>query len=202
MKIIESADKEIWQKFKNGENDALSLIYAENSKRLYLYGLKITSNRSVIEDSIQDLFCDLVKSRGNLGDPDCIHSYLIQAFKRHLLRQLNKEKRYKLKNNDEEYVFDITYSIEDDIILEEKSNRKAVLLRKALNELTPRQKEAIYLKFTERLEYLQIAGIMEMSIEACRNLICRAIKSLKDSCPIDSSVLFFLLRKCAPNKSH
>ena len=52
MELLSLADKDVWQKFKNGENEALSLIYVENSRKLYLYGLKITSNHSVIEDSI------------------------------------------------------------------------------------------------------------------------------------------------------
>ena len=195
MKLLRPADTEIWGKFKNGENEALSLIYVENSRKLYLYGLKITSNRSVIEDSIQDLFYDLVKNRGTLGDTDCILFYLIQSFKRRLLRQLGKENRYNLKSKDEEYIFEVTYSIEHDIILEEKSNTKVNLLSKALNDLTPRQKEAIYLKFTERFEYGQISEIMGMSIESCRNLIYRAIKSLKDSFPVGTSFLFFLLKK-------
>ncbi|MGQ8338219.1 RNA polymerase sigma factor [Sunxiuqinia sp. A32] len=195
MKALNSADIEVWKRFKNGENEALSLIYSENSRKLYSFGLKITSNRSIIEDSIQDLFCDLVKNRSNLGDPDNILSYLIQSFKRRLLRQLNKENRYSLNNNDEDYIFDIAYSIEHDIILEEKSNRKVILLGRAVTKLTPRQKEAIYLKFTERLEYGQIAEIMDMSIEGCRNLTYRAIKSLKDSIQSNGSLLFLVWRK-------
>lgn len=181
MKLLKLADKEIWAKFKNGDNEALSLIYAENSKKLYLYGLKLTANHSIIEDSIQDLFCDLVRNRRKLGDTNSIQFYLIKSFKRKLQRQLQKEKRYNLKDNDEEYVFEITYSIEHDIILEEKSNQKVKSLHKALNVLTPRQKEAVYLKFTEGLEYEEISEMMDMSIESCRNLIYRAIKSLKDS---------------------
>jgi RNA polymerase sigma factor (sigma-70 family) len=181
MIILKPSDTEIWSKFRDGDNEALSLIYTENSKRLYLYGLKFTKNQAIIEDSMQNLFTDLIANRRKLGFTDSVQFYLIKSFKRRLLRQLQKEKRYSLKDNDEEYVFDISYSVEHDIILEEKSNQKLFLLHKALMDLTPRQKEAVYLKYTENLEYEEIAEIMEMSIEGCRNLIYRAIKSLKDS---------------------
>ena len=181
MKLLKPEDKEIWANFKNGDNDSLSLIYAENSRRLYLYGLKLTTNHSIIEDSIQDLFSDLVKNRKKLGDTDNIQFYLIKSFKRRLQRELQKEKRYNLKDNEEEYVFEITYSIEHDIILEEESSLKVKSLKKALNSLTPRQKEVVYLKFTEGLNYEDISEMMDMSIESCRNLIYKAIKSLKDS---------------------
>ena len=53
------------------------------------------------------------------------------------------------------------------------------MLLRALNELTPRQKEAIYLRFTKELDYNATADIMDISVEACRNLISKAISTLK-----------------------
>lgn len=193
MKLLKPSDTDVWTKFKNGDDEALSLIFSENSKKLYLYGLKLTTNHTIIEDSIQDLFSDMVRNRRKLGDTDNILYYLIKSYKRRLLRQLQKEMRYNLKDKEEEYVFGITYSIEHEIILEENSNQKIFFLRKALNDLSPRQKEAIYLKFTLGLEYEEIAETMEMGIESCRNLIYRAIKSLKDSICGNVSLVFFFL---------
>lgn len=202
MRNKKQTDKEIWADFKNGDNETLSVIYNENSKRLYKYGLKLTTNHTVIEDTIQDLFCDLVRNRRNLGDTDSIQFYLIKSFKRKLQRQLKKEQRYNLKDNDNEYAFDIIYSIEHAIILEENSNQKVAALSKALNRLTNRQKEAIYLKFTEGLEYKEISELMDMSIESCRNVISLAIRSLKDSLLKDgsSSMCFFLFQKIFSKK--
>lgn len=188
-------DSAIWDRFKAGDDNALNLIYAENSKKLYLYGLKLTPNRAIIEDAIQDLFSDLVRNRRRLGDTDKIQFYLLKSFKRRLVRQLQKEKRYNLTDTPEEFVFDITYSIEHEIILKEKVQWKLQSLQKALHKLTPRQKEAVYLRFTEELEYAEIAEIMEMGIESCRNLICKAIKSLKDSIQGHSTILLFFLKK-------
>lgn len=111
------------------------------------------------------------------------------------MRQLQKEKRYKLSNSLEYFVFDITYSIEHEIILEEKAKRKLQSLQQALLELTPRQKEAVYLKFTEELQYKEIAEIMDMSIDSCRNLICKAIKSLRDSIKGHNTLILFFLKK-------
>ena len=193
MRLLKPSDAEIWTKFKNGDGDALSFIYAENSNKLYLYGLKLTTNYSIIEDSIHDLFSDLIRNRKKLGETDNIHFYLIKSFKRRLQRQLHKEQRYNLKDNDQEYAFDITYSIEHDIILEENSNQKIRFLNEALKDLTPRQKEAVYLKFTQGVEYVDIAEMMDMSVESCRNLICKAIKSLKESLQPSGSTPLFLL---------
>ena len=188
-------DRDIWGRFKSGDNDALNLIYSDNSKKLYLFGLKLTPNHTIVEDSIQDLFSDLVRNRRKLGDTDNIHFYLLKSFKRRLVRQLQKEKRYHLKENNEGFIFQVTYSIEHDIILKEKANLKLQSLHQAINQLTPRQKEAIYLRFTEELGYSEIAEIMEMSVEACRNLISKAIKSLKNAMLGDTSILLYVFQK-------
>ncbi len=193
MDSIRPTDAEIWDRFRNGDNIAFSLIYSENSKRLYLYGLKLTKNRILIEDAMQDLFSDLVRNRKTLGSTLNIQFYLLKSFKRRLIRELVHEKRYNLKEKEEEYVFEISYSIEHDIILEEQSDQKLKYLQKALTNLTPRQKEAIYLRFTEELDYDEISEMMKMSVESCRNLIYKAIKSLKESLQEVGSVTLFLL---------
>jgi RNA polymerase sigma factor (sigma-70 family) len=192
MKIMRPTDSEVWTGFRNGDDKSLSLIYSENSKRLYLYGLKFTKNQTIIEDAIQDLFSDLVRHRNTLGTTDNIQFYLIKSFKRRLLRALLQEKKYNLKEKDEDYVFEITYSIEHDIIMEEHADQKLKYLQKALNNLTPRQKEAVYLKFTEGLEYEEISEIMGMSVESCRNLIYKAIKTLKESVQVIGATSVFL----------
>jgi RNA polymerase sigma factor (sigma-70 family) len=197
MTQVKSTDKETWARFRNGDNEALSLIYAQNAKKLYVYGMKFTINHSLVEDSIQDLFSDLVRTRNNLSDTTNIHFYLIKAFKRKLHRQILKEKKYDLDGDGNEYPFEITYSIEHDIIIEENANQKMKFLHRAISTLTSRQKEAIYLKFTEGLSYEEISEIMNMSVESCRNLIYRTIKSLKDSLHTkgSSTVLLFILKR-------
>jgi RNA polymerase sigma-70 factor (ECF subfamily) len=49
----------------------------------------------------------------------------------------------------------------------------------ALNELSPRQREIIYLKFHQNLSYDEISEIMHINYQAARNLIYQSIKMLK-----------------------
>jgi RNA polymerase sigma factor (sigma-70 family) len=179
MKSTCLTDAEIWTSYKKGEEWAISFIYSEHAEKLYRYGLKFTSEITVIEDALQDLFAELVKTRRTIGNTDNILYYLLKSFKRKLLRKLQTEKRYERSETSNEYQFDVTWSIEHEIILEEISDHKSKILLMALNELTPRQKEAIYLRFTKELDYKDIAGLMDISVEACRNLISKAITTLK-----------------------
>ncbi len=181
MELNELTDIDIWASFKKGNDVAFAHIYATYSKRLFQYGLKFTSDHLLVEDAIHDLFTLLIKKRRRLGDTNNILFYVLKALKRILLRKLEKENRLLYSEETPNYKFDISWSVEQQIIVEETIQYKNALLLKALNSLTPRQKEAVYLRFTKELDYQSVAEIMGVSVEACRNLISKAISVLKQN---------------------
>lgn len=172
---------EAWNKFKNGDDSMFVDVYSLYSRQMYQYGLKFTRNTSLIEDSIHDLFFELYKNRRTIGHTDNILRYLLKSFRRKLFRHLNREKRYSFQKESKDYSFEVDYSIEHELILIEDKDLKTAVLRKALQNISSRQREAIYLRFTSGLAYENVAEIMDMNLESCRNLIYRAIKSLKEA---------------------
>ena len=179
MKISDLKDKDVWSLFRKGEPGAFSFIYSTYSPALYRYGLKITTHKALVEDALQDIFTELFKNRKKLGPTDNILFYLLKSYKRKLLRRIEAESRYSMQEDQDEYRFEVTWSVEHDLILEEITQRKRELLKEALEKLSPRQREAIYLRFSKELDYASVAGIMNISVEACRNLISKAIRMMK-----------------------
>jgi RNA polymerase sigma factor (sigma-70 family) len=195
MNLTGLSDADIWISFRKGEKWAMAFVYSENAEKLYRYGLKFSPDSALVEDVLQDLFAGLIKNRKSLGDTDNIFFYLLKSFKRKLLRKIQSENRYDRKEEVEAYNFEVTWSVEHDLILNEFSEQKQKMLSEALQKLTPRQKEAIYLRFTKELGYKEVAGLMDISVEACRNLIAKAIVVLK-KCISDKGyglVILFLL---------
>jgi RNA polymerase sigma factor (sigma-70 family) len=181
MEYQDLGDIQLWSKFKNGDDESLAFIYSTNSKRLYWYGLSFTSNYLLVEDTIQDLFSELIASRKRLSATNNIQFYLLKSFKRILQRKISQEKRFQLCDTQIKHDFEVIHSIEYFIINEEDSSQQLKSLHEAIRTLTSRQKEAIYLKFSEGLGYEETAEIMDMTVESCRNLIWKAIKFLKNS---------------------
>ena len=105
----------------------------------------------------------------------------MKSFKRKLFRLLQREKRFTLPGINPSYDFDVAFPVEEHIINEESYQNKIRALKKSIEKLTSRQKEAIYLRFNEELDYTEIAELLEMSIEASRNLIYRAVKELREA---------------------
>lgn len=52
-------------------------------------------------------------------------------------------------------------------------------LQQNINNLPSRQKEIIYLKFEEEMEYPEIAFILNISVESARKLLYRALVTLR-----------------------
>jgi RNA polymerase sigma factor (sigma-70 family) len=161
MEFSKKDEGNVWSKFKAGDNRLFSAIYSAYSRSLYQYGLRFTQNRILIEDAIQELFYELLKNRRTIGHTDNILRYLMKSFRLKLFRLLKYEKRYEHVNEPGEYNFETNFSIEHELIFRENADRRTSLFLKALQELTPRQKEAIYLRFSSGLDYKEVAEIMD-----------------------------------------
>lgn len=194
---INQNDFKKWNRFRRGDDSALSDIYSKNVESLYRYGLKFTTNRDIVEDIIHDLFLDLIRNRKTIGNTDNIKFYLLKSFRRKLVRKLKGEMRYDDEFSD--MTFGVKYSIEQEIISEEIKDQTSKRLLFAIEKLSPRQKEAIYLKFKKGLDYQEISDLLGMGVEASRNLIYRAIKSLKETILStgNNPILLFILKKVA-----
>lgn len=196
MKSDDQGDWKKWNSFRKGDDVALSAIYSEYAGSLYQYGLKLTANRDLIEDVLHDLFIDLIRNRKTLGETSNISFYLLKAFRRKMVRQLKRESRYS-DDQLSEMMFDVCYSVEQEFISEETRSNTSRLLLAAIEKLSSRQKEAIYLKFQKELDYQEISELLGMGINASRNLIYRAVKALKEALETTGSgfILFFILKK-------
>ena len=184
-------DNKLWEDFKKGEKYALSHIYYLHVNQLFRYGKKFSADDELVKDTIQDLFFDLIRTRVNLGTTDHIYFYLIKAFRRRLLRSLSETKKLKLTDEEAEMqTANIVYSVEDDWIQKEQLTEKEEMVRNILAELSPKQREILYYRFTCDFEYSQICEIMSLKYDSARKQVFRAIKALKDKLPDKDHFLF------------
>ncbi len=183
----------LWKKVRQGNISVIEKVYLDYSHLLYQYGFKFTQNTQLIEDCIQDLFSRIITNSRNFNKSANPQIYLMRAFRNNLIRSMEREKKFQQGEVDE-YQFDILLSTEQNIIQSEEVQEQQLLLQQGFGKLTARQKEAIYLRYTKGLEYDEIAEIMKMSIESCRNVIYKAIKSLREGIK-NSGILLLLFFK-------
>jgi len=188
-----TSDKQLWEDFKEGEKYALSQIYHLHVESLFRYGKKFSSDSDLIKDTIQDLFFDLIRTRDKLGSTDHIYFYLIKAFRRKLFRTISETKKTRQSDyNEDAFLANIVYSVEDDWIQKEHLTKKEEMIQKGLAELSPKQREILYYRFTCDFEYEQICEIMSMKYDSARKMVFRALKSLRENLTGTSIVMFYI----------
>lgn len=189
----ENNDAKLWADFKKGEKYALSHIYYLYADLLFRYGKKISSDDELVKDTLQDLFFDLIRTRDTLGSTDHIYFYLIKALRRRLFQSFSGTKNLRMTDDETEMQSaNIVYSIEDDWIQKEELTKKEEIVRKGLAELSPKQREIIYYRFTCDFEYEQICEIMSMKYDSARKMVFRALKTLREHLT-DTNFTFFML---------
>ena len=183
----------LWMNFKNGENNSLSLLYKEYANELYSYGMKVSGDDDLVKDCIQEVFIQLIDKRKTILITPTIHTYLFKSLRNKLLEELRSTNR-KQDIVTQLSAFETEYDkhAEQNIIEDEenRSIRKSILT--AIEKLSNRQKEIIYLKYTKDFSYDQIAEMLQIDKASARTLLYRTLKNLKDQWS-NTTLLFMVL---------
>ena len=172
-------DVSIWNSFLSGDDQVYEYIYRQHFRKLYLYGLSLTSDEELVKDCIHDVFIHIYKNRQNLGKTDNIRLYLISSLKNAILMAFRKQNVYnKFKESYNEELIDNDIAI-DAIINREAEAEHESRFETVWSELTGRQKEIVYYRYVEGLSLSEIAERENMNYHSVANVIQRAIKKIK-----------------------
>lgn len=170
-------DIKLWRAFRNSDRDALNEIYRRNIDVLYSYGAKITPDRALVEDSIQEIFITIWEKRHKVKETTSIKFYLFKSLKRRIFRNLKKTQKFGFQYDFSEPL--LAARLKAEPTTEQLDELTIKKIHYSLNQLTNRQKEIVYLRFYAKLEFSEIAEVMELSVKATYKLLARAIQRLR-----------------------
>lgn len=172
-------DVQLWRALKAGDKKALAAIYQQEVDALFKYGCQITTDQALVEDSIQDLFIELWKNKATLGDTDAIRQYLLVALRRKIIRHLKQgenrtERHLKVVDPNAH-----TAGADEHLIGEEEAENQQQSVSKALALLSERQREILYLRYFEEMDYRHIAIVLGINYQSVRNTASAGMKALR-----------------------
>lgn len=169
-----------WLRFRT-QNDEQSLywLYHAEFDRLYRFGLLSTQDPSLVKSAINAVFVDCWVRRPQLPEVDNVPGYLFVCFKRQLFHSLRAEtnKAVTLPGDWPQHLAETYY--EEAVVGHEPDDHRKALIRKALEALTPRQRDFIRLRFFEELDYEEIAEQSNTSVRTVYNTIHSALNRLR-----------------------
>jgi RNA polymerase sigma factor (sigma-70 family) len=171
-------DEALWKTFTEGDETAFEQLFKRYYSILFQYGRKFSLDTEFVKDAIQELFTELWQRRTFLSHTPSVRNYLYKSLRRKMLRlSTNHPENQEL--TDEVNQFTVTLSPEQVFLDDEFSDLQRQQMTHWLSYLTPRQREAIYLRFYHDMDYDEIASVMTVSNHAARNLIYEALKLLR-----------------------
>ncbi len=171
----------LWKKVMSGDRDAFKKLFKHFFAPLYNYGYRITPESENVRDAIQEVFFQIWKYRNKLTVPDSVRAYLFISLRRELLNKKKAgQRRDQVSNNYYIEEFDTLFSYhnwEEILELKEEESKK---LKSAIKNLTPRQREVIYLKYYEGLSTEELSQMLNLRAQSIYNLVFDAINNLRE----------------------
>lgn len=164
---------------REDDEKALEHLFQSHYNGLFRNALKQHPDAELAKECIQEVFNELWQYRKTLGEIESFEAYLKTALKRRLFRELERQQK---KKNDEILSFagtGLSIPSWEEVLIEHQTQQdERQKIRSLLDQLTPRQKEIVVLKFFEELSYadisvrtgLQTASIYKILHEALRRL--------------------------------
>ncbi|GAB2774411.1 sigma-70 family RNA polymerase sigma factor [Rhabdobacter roseus] len=170
----------LWNLFREGDGSAFDTLIARHYRVLYHYGSKFSDDEDFVKDCIQDLCVDLWRNRSTLSATEHVKPYLLKALRRKIISTRQKP-MYRLTERlpFDAYELEIENSALDKGIDEETTQAQLQRLNQLIESLSPRQREVVYLRYFQNLDFEEISTIMNVNTQSVRNLLYQAIKTLR-----------------------
>jgi len=170
---------EVMFRFRSGDQAAFGEIYSEFIDSLLAYGLKITRDRELVKDCIQDVFIYLHKLHPNLHHPEYIEFYLFRSLKNAINNKFQVNNKSVKLPAGELASFELKFNMEQEIDDPESDALRVEKLKKILQTLDPQKRELLFLKFSTGLNYVEIGQMLDMNPDTVKKQVYRTLDHLR-----------------------
>lgn len=169
-----------WHRLRSGEMAGLQGLYDLHGARLYAYGMMLVHQEDKVQDAIHDLFLYIWQQRDRLAIPQSGKAYLMVSLRRRLFDKRSKVLGEALPIEDTEAETRMASADpETDWIRGEEEQIQQERLAIAMARLSGRQREILYMKYFEQMDYEAIGEVMDLNYQSARNLVNRALNALR-----------------------
>ena len=164
----------LWRRIKQGDAQAFTAVFNTFSPELYDYGMRLSPSPPLVKDSIQEVFAVLWTKRTTLDIQTSLRGYLFASYRNDLIRRMTSERR---SGTPDQVGFEL--STEAVLCQQEQQLELQNHLKSAIQSLSPRQKEIIFLRFQQDLSYDEIAKVMQVNQNSMYKLYSYALQRLR-----------------------
>ena len=162
----------------NDDPEAFETIFRRLSEPIFRYVCGMVSDESLAHDLTQDTFAKLWTARDRMASVDSLRAYVFRMARNRVYNQ-QRDARTRRKNRNQlrETAPHGSPPAPDQAL---DANLLRDCLRRWIDELPNRQREALTLRRQQDLSHNEIADLMDIAASTVNNHIARALKQLRD----------------------
>lgn len=186
MKVFK-LEKKLIQDLKSGDKRALTTLYTDYWKQLYLSSYNLLKDKETCEEIIQDVFIDIWNRRADLEIKVSLKSYLYSCVRYKVFSEFRKNKalRTELFENLHERIH--TTTPESEILFEELK----LQINLIVENLPDKCKRVYKLSRNQQLTHKEISEQLNISTKTVENHITNALNVLRASLGICTMLYLF-----------
>src|SRR3989441_3479561 len=171
------SDQELMRLVQAADFSPAAEIYDRYSSRIYNFAYRFLRNSEAAEDATQEVFVKMLKHANQFHGDAKLSTWLFSITANWCRDYLRKADNKAKEAEDVLVTLPAPAEHSPELTLERRENEKRI--QKALNALTPEQREAILLSRYQGLSYAEIAQISGCSEGAVKTRVFRAMETLK-----------------------
>jgi RNA polymerase sigma factor (sigma-70 family) len=179
--VDSTADNLLMLKVRDGDVGKFSFLFERHHRALFNFFLRLTGNRDLSEDLVQEVFFRMLKYRHTFRADSQFSAWMYQVARNAHVDHFRKHKQETVLSEDEEdaSTSDLT---SPELTPEERLRKRqeACLVQQALARLPVDKREVLVLSRYQGLRYEEIANILGCEVGTVKGRVFRAIRDLSE----------------------
>ena len=173
---ILSDERSLVLRLIEGDEDAFCELYAAYKNRLIYFAMRFLKSRVYAEDIFQVAFAVVWQGRRFINPDASFSAYLYTIVRNRILNQLRDlSNQDKLREQILSQAVNYTNETKDEII----ANDLRQFISRALQQLTPRQREIFQMSRERQMSHREIAEVLGISVNTVQESISISLRTLR-----------------------
>lgn len=165
-------EEQCLNRLRLGDASALAELYSHFRLRIYRYALKLTNNRDIAEDVVQETFLKASRAFAEQDDVQSVTAWLFSVARREVLMAFRRSKKDGVALSEEDLWDEKTPA---DVVIGIETTE---IVRSMIAGLKSEYREVILLREYEGLSYAEIALITGDTTDSVKSRLFKARKEL------------------------
>ncbi|GAB3068799.1 RNA polymerase sigma factor [Salinicoccus sesuvii] len=173
-------ETELYEQIQSGDRNALESLYVKYEKLLFSYAYKMTSNKELSEEVVQDVFLKVWRKKGGYdANKGKLSTWLITLTRNSTIDILRRQKIDTYEYDERDDIDPTQNEQNSPVEAAVEAGEDKAMIERAMRSLSSEQQRIITLFYFKACSHSQIAKSLDMPLGTVKSRIRLALQHLK-----------------------